>query len=137
MFSNIMIPIDLLHTGQMTKALAVAADLVKQYGAKAHIVGVTQSGPTDVAPTDKAFADRLAAFAADRSQMLGVHFEPHAEVSHDISIDLDTILANSAERLGADLIVMASHVPGWIEHIFASNAGYLASHASMSVFVVR
>jgi hypothetical protein len=32
---------------------------------------------------------------------------------------------------------MASHVPGLPEHIFASNAGAVASHAGMSVFVVR
>jgi nucleotide-binding universal stress UspA family protein len=28
-------------------------------------------------------------------------------------------------------------VPGFAEHLFSSNAGYLASHADISVFVVR
>ena len=32
---------------------------------------------------------------------------------------------------------MASHVPGLPEHFFASNAGALASHAEVSVFVIR
>ena len=40
-------------------------------------------------------------------------------------------------RLRIDLIVMASHVPGVAEYVFASNAGYLASHADLSVLVVR
>jgi len=40
MYSNIMIPVDLRHTGQMEKVLSVAAGIAKMYGAKAHIVGV-------------------------------------------------------------------------------------------------
>ena len=39
--------------------------------------------------------------------------------------------------LGVDLVVMASHVPGFREYIFHSNAGFLASHTDLSVFVVR
>ena len=68
---------------------------------------------------------------------LGVGFEAHTETSHDPTIDLDDVLEKASEKLGADLIVMASHVPGFAERIFASNAGYLASHSHASVFVVR
>jgi nucleotide-binding universal stress UspA family protein len=32
---------------------------------------------------------------------------------------------------------MGSHVPGFAEHLFSSNAGYLASHTDISVFIVR
>jgi nucleotide-binding universal stress UspA family protein len=32
---------------------------------------------------------------------------------------------------------MTSHVPGVIEHVFSSNAGYVASHAKCSVVVLR
>jgi hypothetical protein len=32
---------------------------------------------------------------------------------------------------------MASHVPGFKDCVFSSNAGHLASHAPMSVYVVR
>ena len=58
-------------------------------------------------------------------------------VSHDTTIELSTLLLDCAERTGADLIVMASHTPGWLEHVFHSNAGYIACHAPVSVFVVR
>jgi len=43
----------------------------------------------------------------------------------------------AAKEAGCDLVVMASHVPGFREHILSSNAGYVASHAPISVFVVR
>ena len=137
MFKRIMIPVDLGHIDRMDKALAVAADLAKQYGADAHIVGVTQSAPTEVARNPEAFAEKLSDFAAKRSEALGVTFASRSEVSHDIAVDLDDVLSRAAEAIDADLIVMASHVPGFAEHILASNAGYLASHSSVSVFVVR
>ena len=137
MYSNIMIPVDLRHADQMDKALSVAVDIAKLYGAKAHIVGVTPPSPTEVARTPADYAEKLAAFAAERSKALGVAFTPHSEIGHDVAVDLDDVLERAAEAIGIDLIVMASHVPGFAEHFFASNAGYLASHASMSVLVVR
>lgn len=137
MFKKIMIPVDLKHAARLRKALRVAADLAHSYGAEAHLVGVTMSSPTDVAPSPAVFSEKLEAFAADRSTELGVPFLAHTEVSHDIAADLDEILKRTVEDIGADLVVMASHAPGLAEHVFASNAGYLASHADISVFVVR
>ncbi len=137
MYSNIMIPVDLKHVEQMDKALSVAADIAKLYGAKAHIVGVGQTVPTKIAHTPAEYSEKLAAFATERSKALGVTFEPHSEVSHDIAVDLDEVLQRTADKMGIDLIVMASHVPGFAEHFFSSNAGYLASHAKRSVLIVR
>ncbi len=137
MFTKIMIPVDLGHIRNMEKALALAAELAEHHDAQAIIVGVTQSGPTEIARTPEAFAEKLKAFAAEHSKKLGVTFATHSEVSHDITIDLDDVLQRAADEIGADLIVMASHVPGLSEYVFASNAGYLASHSKMSVFVVR
>ncbi len=137
MYSKIMIPVDIRHTDQMNKALSVAVDIAKLYGAQLHIVGVGQSTPSEVAHTPTEYAEKLTAFAAERSKALGVTFTPHTEISHDLAIDLDNVLKRTADAIGIDLIIMGSHVPGFAEHFFASNAGYLASHASMSVLVVR
>lgn len=137
MFSTIMVPVDLEHTEMMEKALTVAADLATQYDATVNLVGVSQSVATKVARTPEAFAEKLAAFAAEQSQKRGLTIQSRPEISHDIRIDLDAVLSRAATAINADLIVMASHVPGLAEHVFASNAGYLASHAKMSVFVVR
>lgn len=137
MYKNIMIPVDLGHINQMDKALGVAADIAKLYAAQAHIVGVGQTVPTGIARTPAQYAEKLAAFAAERSGALGVTFKPHVEISHDPAVELDDVLMRAATQIGVDLIVMGSHVPGLAEHVFASNAGYLASHAPVSVFVVR
>ncbi len=137
MFNTIMIPVDLAHADRLEKALGVACDLAGHYGAEVHLVGVTQTAPTAVAKSPDDYSRKLDAFASEKSAALGTRLTAHSEISHDPSIDLDDVLEKTAEKIGADLIVMASHVPGFAERIFASNAGYLASHAKMSVLVLR
>ena len=137
MYKSIMIPVDLAHAEQLDKALATAADLARHYGAQLHMVGVTDTAPSSVAHDPVEFAAKLAAFAQDQSKKAGVTFHPKAMTSPDLTIDLDEALQAAIEELGCDLVVMASHVPGLVEYIFASRAGYLASHAMVWVFVVR
>lgn len=137
MFTTLIVPVDLAHTDQMEKAVTAAADLAKLYGAKAHMVGVTMSGPTKVATGEADFTEKLTNFATLCSDTHGATFKPVVKLSNDLSIDLDSVLMDTAEELQADLIVMASHTPGLAEHLFASNAGYIASHMKTSVMVIR
>ena len=46
-------------------------------------------------------------------------------------------LRKAIEEVGADLVVMATHIPGAAEHLFASHGGSVAAHAKISVFLVR
>ncbi len=137
MYKKIMVPVDLGHSEKLDKALATAADLSQHYKASVQLVGVTGSAPSSVAHNPEEFATRLSEFAAAQAAKYGVEFGAHAITSPDPIIDLDDTLGREAHDIGADLIVMASHVPGFAEHIFSSNAGYLASHTEISVFVVR
>ena len=137
MYKNIMLPVDLAHTEKLTKALAVGADLAKHYGAEITAVAVTTSTPSAVAHSPGEFAKVLDKFAADQGKTHGVVFSARAMASPDPTIDLDETLAKAALELECDLVVMGSHVPGFAEHVFASRAGYLASHSELSVFVVR
>ena len=131
MFKKIMVPIDLEHLNGLSKALDCAADLARRHAASLCYVGVTMSGPTSVAHTPDEFAAKLKAFADSKGAQSRVY------ESHDPTADLDEVLLRAAEDLGADLVVMASHIPGALEHVFASNAGAVASHAKVSVFVIR
>jgi nucleotide-binding universal stress UspA family protein len=133
----VMIPVDLSHVDKLGKALQTAADLATLYSAKLVCVGVTGSAPSDVAHNPTEFAQKLSAFAADQSSKLGVPMEAKAVTSHDQAVDIDETLEKAANEIGADLVVMASHVPGIMEYLIASRAGYMASHSSRSVFVVR
>ncbi len=137
MYKKIMVPVDLRHTEKLEKAIATAADLSRHYKVPAQFVGVTSSAPSSVAHNPEEYATKLQQFAAAEGKKRGVEFGAHAITSPDPTIDLDDTLGREAHDIGADLIVMGSHVPGFAEHLFSSNAGYLASHTDISVFIVR
>ena len=138
MYRRIMVPVDLAHIAGLDKALKTAAGLSKQYAVPVSYVGVAAAAPGAVAHNPAEFAAKLDAFAKDQAAAHGLSDASAAPyTSHDPSVDLDQTLLKAAEDTDADLIVMGSHIPGFPEHIFTSNAGYVASHAKVSVFVVR
>lgn len=132
-----MVPIDLAHTDKLTKALDTAKMLADGGNGTMCLVGVTSTAPGAAAHSPEEFKTKLAAFGDEYAAKSGRTVETASFVCNDPAADLDSTLLEAAEQLKADLIVMASHVPGLPEHIFASNAGAVASHAHMSVFVVR
>ena len=137
MFKKILLPVDLAHIDRIEKAIVAATDLARHYRVSLCVVGVTAETPTAIAHTPEEFAQKLRQFGADLAQKHSLNVETAAYPSHDPAVDLDRTLIAAAQDNGADLIVMASHVPGFAEHILASNAGAVASHAEVSVFVVR
>ena len=137
MFNKIAVPIDLAHVEQQQKALTVATDMAKHYQASVVLVGVSTTAPSNIAHTPAEYAEKLAAFAAEQSAALGVKLDSQAVASVDISIDLEKQLDRVVHDLGADLVVMASHVPGFRDFLFKSHAKYFASHTDVSVLIVR
>lgn len=138
MYKQIMIPVDLAHVERLEKALKTGADLARLYNIPVCYIGVAASAPSAVAHNPAEFAARLEAFTREQAVQYGlekVNCAPY--ISHDPAVDLDKTLLRAVKESGADLVVMASHVPGLAEHLFASNAGYIAAHAEVSVLVVR
>ena len=71
MYKKIAVPVDLFHVGDITKALDVAADLAKHYGASLHVIGITAEPPTAVEEAEvaeRAVTDMLAAQPAPAPQ---------------------------------------------------------------------
>ena len=137
MYQTIAVPVDLEHVDRLTKALQIAVDLAKHYGATLHYVGATTETPGPLARTPDAYRAKLEAFAKAEGEAHGIDVSAKMIVSLDMTIDLDKQLRDAFAEIGADLVVMASHIPGIEEHLFGSNAGWIASHSPMSVFVVR
>lgn len=137
MFNRIMVPVDLAHAEKLDRALGCAADLAQHYGAKIIYVGVAAATPGSVAHSPQEFADKMAAFAASQGETAGVETEGVALTSHDPSTDLDPTLLKAVEDTGADLVVMASHIPNLSDYIWPSNGGTVAKRAKVSVLVVR
>ncbi len=137
MYSKIAVPVDLAHTEKLSKALITAADLARHYHASIHLIAVTSSAPSEVAHNPDEFNEKLSQFADRQAATLGVELKTRDAVTPDPAIDLAKVLDEQIHEIGADLIVMASHVPGFRDYVFASNSGYLGSHTDLSIFVVR
>ncbi|GGC01918.1 hypothetical protein GCM10011352_30090 [Marinobacterium zhoushanense] len=137
MYSDIMVPVSLPHIDQLDKALKVAADLARHYGARVHYVSVSASAPSEVAHTPNEFAEKVQRFAAEQGAAHNIEVQAHPLISHDPAADLDLVLEHAEEKLGVDLVVMASHLPGFSDHLFGSHGSHVASHSKLSVFIVR
>lgn len=137
MFKKIMVPIDLAHVDKLGASLQAAADLANHYGATCTYVGVTAPAPSSVAHTPEEFAAKLDSFAQEQSKKHGHRADGHAMVSHDPTIDIDDTLLKAEGETDADLVVMATHVPGIAEMFLPNHGGHLATHSKISVFLVR
>ncbi|MEM7747003.1 MAG: universal stress protein [Pseudomonadota bacterium] len=137
MYKNLLVPVDLEHPDQSDKAISVGVDLAKHYDADITLVSVAMSGPSAVARNPEQFGEKLSNFASAKSAEFDKPIASKVMISHDPTIDIDETLRNAATEIDADLVVMASHIPGFKEYVLASRAGYLASHAETSVMIVR
>jgi len=137
MYKKIMVPVDMTHVERLTKAIDTATDLAKLYSIPVLFVGATAEMPTPVAHNPSEFAEKLREFGAKQADEHGLAIDTKAYPSHDPATDLVKTLITAAAENDVDLIVMASHVPGFPDHFFIANAGSVALHAQVSVFVVR
>ena len=137
MYSKILLPIDLAHADKMEKAVVTAVEVAKAHDARLTMMGVSGEEPGSAAHDPKEYADRLQTFVDAQSERYGISIDALAQVSVDVPAELPGLLEKQAQQHGYDLIVMASHVPGLLDHIFTSNAGHVATHSAASVFVVR
>lgn len=138
MQNRILVPVDLENVDKLKKALDISAKMAKDSGATLVYVGVVDAVPTTTARAEgERLADRLRAFAEDQARAYGVETAERVALRGDLHLNVGPDLIKAAEEAECDLIVMASHLPGLKDHFLSSNAGYVASHAPMSVYVVR
>ncbi len=137
MYKKIMVPVDLAHLKALEKSLNVAADMARHYDAALCYVGVTTSQPSSVARTPEEYAEKLKTFSHEHAPDNG--HEPTSRVynSHDPVADLDDILIKAIDEVGADLVIMGTHLPHHIDAIMPGNGSKVAAHTNVSVFLVR
>jgi nucleotide-binding universal stress UspA family protein len=138
MTTRILVPIDLDHLDKLDKALETAARIARDGD-----VPVTYTAVIDVVPSGSkqgdghAAQERLHGFAAAQAEAHGIRTDGHIALRGDLHLHVGREIIRAADDAGCDLIVMASHMPGLKDHVLTSNAGYVAAHAPVSVYVVR
>lgn len=137
MYRKIMVPIDLAHLDVLEPSLATVADLARHYDAEICYVGVTATQPGSVARTPEEYQQKLDAFAAERAKVHGQPVSTRTLTSPDPIADLDDLLIDAIDDVGADLVVMPTHPPKHLDVLMPSHGGKVATHTDVSVFLVR
>lgn len=137
LYQHIMVPVDLEHIDSLQKALKTAALLSNNFDSDVCYVGVTTETPSSIAHNPDEYESKLAAFARKQADEHGIRVTHKTFANPDPSTELNKVLLDAISQTGADLVVMASHVPGFASILSPSHGGNIAAHATVSVFIVR
>lgn len=141
MYSHILLAVDLSDPHSWEKALPTVIDHCSAFDATLHVmtvvpkVGLSMVGqffPADFEQRALASAtDALHAFTRDHvpGTITLQHIISHGTIYEEI--------LQAATRIGADLIVMASHRPVLQDYLLGPNSARVVRHATCSVLVVR
>jgi nucleotide-binding universal stress UspA family protein len=138
MFKNILVPVDLSDKKILEKAISVAIDQARHYDANLTLVSVVGGLQAKVSNSSANYQRRLAEFADEISKAHNdIVIKSQIYEAADPSVEVGRYMLKAIEETSADLVIMATHQPGWFEYIVNSHGGHLATHAPISVFVVR
>ena len=141
MFDKVLLPIDMTHSESWEKAIPMALRCAGASG-EVHVLGIVHDlGSSMIAsylPEDfeKHAMEKLK---ADLIDFAGKNFPDVGRVTVHVGYGHvpETIL-RTADHLGADLIVMASHPPNELMTLLVgSNADKVVRHAAIPVLVAR
>jgi len=141
MYKTILLAIDLNEASSWDKALPVALEQARAGGGQIHVMTVVPDfGMAIVGSFFPADYEKQALAEADKAlgEFMKENVPAEIEVAHSVghgTIYKEVLAA--AERIGADLIVMASHRPVQSDYLLGPNAARVVRHATCSVLVVR
>lgn len=136
MYRHILVPVDLGHA-ERASAMFDAARALLAEGGRITVAHVVPAIPAYIS-----------------AELPGTFFEAGARRAHDeldalvrdAGLDAEVIVASGsptdallemAERGEADLILVASHRPGFADYLLGSTAAQVVRHARCSVLVLR
>lgn len=141
MYKSILLPVDLGDLDSCAKAKDTAVMLAEQNDAELHVVAVMPDyGMSIVSLSFEAdFMDKAVASGAEH---LKKYVDENISTSGIVKTHIlrgtiyDQIL-RAADKVGCDLIIMASHRPALKDYLLGPNAARVMRHAKQSVFIVR
>lgn len=136
MYKTIIVPIDLAH-GERADSMIAAAKQLAGDGSKLVLTNIVEDVPAYVASElPGGILEQSRKQAEEKLAELVANAGIHAEVEVRSGQPAAAILAVAEERK-ADLIVIASHRPGWGDFLIGSTAARVVRHAPCSVHVIR
>jgi nucleotide-binding universal stress UspA family protein len=140
MYRNILVAIDLWEPSSWQKALPVATELCRAFGAQIHVTTVVRDfdaiwrSQYSLATFESMISEAETRLTSVIAESIPKDLKVNRTVGHG-SIYAEVL--RTARESGADLIVMASHRPEMKGYLIGANADRVVRHASCSVLVVR
>jgi len=141
MFRNLLLTVDLGHADSWARALPVALDAAKAWGARLHVMTVVPEVAVPALMQTGPF-DYEAKLVPEARVALDAFVREH--VAADLAVQ--TIVAygsiyreilRAAAEIPADLVVMAAHRPQAGDFLIGSNAERVSRRAHCTVMLVR
>jgi nucleotide-binding universal stress UspA family protein len=141
MYKDILLPIDLDQESSWRKALPLAVELGKSFGARLHIMTVVPDYRFHYVSQyfPPGYEEKMISAIDDRLRdFVGEHVPENVQVQLIVAHgSIYREIAIAAEDIGADLILMASHTPGAADFLIGPNAEKVLHHFKRSVLIVR
>jgi nucleotide-binding universal stress UspA family protein len=141
MYKIILVPIDLDQESSWEKALPIAVEHSKIFGARLHAMTVLPDFGAGVVgsyfPPD--FVEKATAEVQQKLEAL-VRSKVPPDLDVACHVAQGTVyeeILRLTREIGADLVVMASHRPELKDYLIGPNAARVVRHADISVLVVR
>jgi len=141
MYKHILLTVDLTDESSWRKALPTAVEYCRAFDATLHLLTVVPDfGMTVVGQFfPEGYADKAIAQAkTDLKTFTAGHVPPEVKVQRVVAYGtIYKEILEAAQKIGADLIVIASHRPELADYLLGPNAARVVRHADRSVLVVR
>ncbi|MFC1673457.1 universal stress protein [Pseudomonadota bacterium] len=141
MYKDILLTVDLDQKASWEKALPVAMEYVRAFGANLHVMTVIP--PFGMSIVGQFFPSDYEK-QVQESAMAALHTFVKENVNQGLKVQhivaQGTVyeeIIDTAGKIGADLIVVAAHGPRLQDYLLGPNAARVVRHSDRTVLVVR
>lgn len=141
MFKKLLVPVDLGTPDSAAMVLSLAGELAAAHGAELHVLTVVPTYSMSIVGSFFPEGHEGKVLEAARAKLAELIEEvcprPTTVKGHVAHGTIYDEIMKVADKLGVDLIVLASHRPELKDYLLGPNAARVVRHARQSVFVVR
>lgn len=141
MYKNILFPIDISEKNSWRASLKAAVEHASMFNAKLYVLTVLSDGSMSLVQqffpresTDKLVDHTKATLKAFVAENIPDEIDVQRVVGRGSVYEC---IISTANKINADLIIMAAHRPELKDYLLGPNAAKVVRHANRSVLVVR
>lgn len=141
MYKEILFPVDVTEESSWKLALPTMIEYANAFGSRIHVMtAVPDFGMSIVSQYFPEDAEEKILNETNEKlhKFTKTHFSDGLEIQHIVAQGpVYQCIIDTAERVNADLIVMAAHRPELKDYLLGPNAAKVVRHSKISVLVVR